>query len=373
MKIAIVCPYPLDSEGGVQRHIKDFYAILKKRGYYVKLVSPSKTYDNPDHITFGTTIEMHGGKLLTNGSRTYYSRPPRFKGKLPEEFDIIHTHEPMIPFFFYGIIIAASNDARKVATIHALNPLVLDTFKLVSRPFVNALMKQFDHIFASSKVSAAPYLKTGRPVTVMPNGVDVAMLNPSNEKIEEYRDGKKNILFLGRFDERKGLRYLLESWPEITRSLDNEVRLIVAGGSSKEEREEIDRIVEKLPNKENIIFEGRVSEERKASLLVTSDIFVSPATGSESFGMVLTEAMASGTPVVGFDNPGYRTVLEEQAKYCIAELRNTDDLTRKILTVLHDHDLANSLVHWGLKQVKEKYDWEIVADRIIEVYKDLAD
>jgi phosphatidyl-myo-inositol alpha-mannosyltransferase len=371
MKIAIVCPYPLHTSGGVQRHILDYYQHLKKHGHYVKLVSPSDQMEMEDHLTFGVFYEVNGGKIISNGSRTYYTRTRFGKSKLPESFDIIHVHEPLHPAFFYGLNIARHNSAKKVAHIHAYNPFLTETLKLVSIPILNSIIKTFDHVIASSNVSGAPYMHSGVPVTIVPNGVETEKLGPDVPRLPEYLDGKKNIMFLGRSDERKGLKYLLQAWPAIFEHFNGNVRLIVVGGRTKEEVELMTSWADGIVGREHIIYEGGVSEERKAQLFTTSDIYVSPATGGESFGMVLNESMASGTPVVAFDNPGYRLVLEARAEYCLAKLFDVDDLTNKIIRVIEDDELRNELREWGLREVREKYDWNLITGKILDIYDGL--
>ncbi len=371
MRIAIVSPYPLHTSGGVQRHILDFYKQLKSKGHYVKLISPSDQMNMEDHINFGVAYEVNGGKIISNGSRTYYTRTYFGKAKLPEEFDIIHVHEPLHPAFFYGLNIARNNQAKKVAHIHAYNPFLTETLKIISQPIINTIITNFDHVIATSRLSGAPYLASGVPISIIPNGVEIEKLSPNVPKITEYLDGKKNIMFLGRAEERKGLKYLYKAWLNITDHFGDNVRLIVAGGRSDEEINIMKSWAEGLSNKENIVFEGAVSEERKAQLFTTADVFVSPAIGGESFGMVLNEAMASGTPVVAFDNPGYRTVLEDREEQCLAKLFKTDDLAEKIINILDNEELKKSIVTWGLDEVNVKYDWKIVSDRIISVYNHL--
>lgn len=374
MKIAIVSPYPLDTAGGVQRHVLDYYQQLKNRGCYVKLISPSCKMNMEDHIQLGTTYVIKGGKYLSNNSETYYTRIRKQNPVLPENFDIIHVHEPMlVPPFFYGIKIAQHNPAKYIAHVHAMNPGIFEQLKFISQPLIKHKMKIFDRIFATSIYSAQPYRDAGFGVELIPNGVEISKISPENPKIETYCDEKKNLMFLGRSDERKGLKYLLEAWPMFTDRYGKMIRLIIAGGRTTEEVELMKSWAKDLPYRENIVFEGSVSEERKARLLTTADVFISPATGSESFGMVLNEAMAAGTPVVAFDNPGYRTVLAGREKSTLAELYNINDLVQKTIAILEEKPLRDELIQWGLSEVHTKYDWNIVTEHILEIYQNTLD
>jgi len=371
MKIAIVCPYPIDAPGGVQRHILDFTNRLKALNHYVKIISPSQTTTHPDHIQIGTSYKMQG-EFLGNGSTTYWPRTRifRFEAKLQEKFDIIHVHEPFLPPFFYGNSILRNNKARAIAHIHAMNP-ILEKQEMLLSPMVQRIMSVFDLILASSNISGKPYKITDKKIHIIPNGVETTKLNPQVPKVPEYMDGKKNLLFVGRFDDRKGLRYLLQAWPLLCTQFKDSIRLIIVGTGSQEENIEILNITEDLPYRENILFEGIVSEERKAMLFSTADLFCSPATGKESFGMVLNEAMSAGTPVVAFDNPGYRTVLDEKKEYCMARLYDILDLSKKIVGILENKKLQKELIEWGIEEVRSKYDWAVVTQNVIDIYTDL--
>lgn len=375
MKIAVVSHYPLHTMGGVQRFILDFYEKVRRKGIYIRLISPSspEEFQNEDHISIGKYKVVSGGKYLTNNSTTYYSWVSRKKAKLKEEFDIIHCHEPLLPAFFYGLKIAKNNPGVHIAHSHAMNPVFIKHQKWIVPTFKKVLKaeKYFDQIFASSKYSAVMYQGSNIPLEIVPNGVDTSRLNPEVEIIADYKDGKKNLLFLGRPDPRKGLEYLYKAWPILVRFYGDNIRLIIAGGKNEYEVETMRKMTLGLPKRENIIFEGKVSEERKAKLYRTADVFVSPATGSESFGMVLNEAMACGTPVVAFDNLGYRVVLEEKAEHCIAKLLDVEDLADKIHSLLENDDLSKELSEWGIKEVKEKYDWDMLVDKILAIYDDL--
>jgi phosphatidylinositol alpha-mannosyltransferase len=88
--------------------------------------------------------------------------------------------------------------------------------------------------------------------------------------------------------------------------------------------------------------------------------------------MVLNESMAAGTPVVAFDNPGYRTVLDGKMEYCMATLFDVEELFQKVVRILEDEKLRNELSEWGLAEVRDKYDWNKVTDRVLKVYNEIV-
>lgn len=376
MKIAIVTAYPVGFDGGVQKHINDYVQKLIEQGHEVRVFSTSSSseFEQPWHTPLGKYQVVRGNKytswVLANGSRAFYSTIGKENAKLPGKFDIIHIHEPLLPLFFYARSIAKANAnyAKIIATVHATGSLG-ENLKTVLQFIVKKFfLVNYAHIIAISEPSATFYRGMGIPITKIPNGIDTNYFMPAKVKLPEYDDEKKNVLFLGRFDSRKGVEYLLRAWPQITKALKNNVRLILVRGGSPEENQRIFKIIETLPNKENIVFEGFVSEDRKRDLFRTADLMVAPSLGHEAQGIVLNEAMGCGTPVLGYANPGYAWVLEEKKDYCLAEVRNVEDLAQKAIQILQNEKLARELSDWGRAEVLKKFDWEIITKKIVGVY-----
>jgi phosphatidyl-myo-inositol alpha-mannosyltransferase len=373
MKIAIVTPYPIGTDGGVQNHVNYYAQKLIEKGHYVRVFSssPKSEIDTPWHIKLGKYKVVRGKylNLLTNGSRTFYTTLGKDSPKLPEKFDIIHVHEPLLPLFYFSRAIVRANKTKAVATVHSQNSVGDSAKPVVQGILKKGFLKYYSAIIPVSEVASTMYQGMGIPLEIIPNGVDANFYTPNGPKVQQYIDGKKNIVFLGRFDPRKGVEYLLQAWPRITEALQNNVRLILVRGGSPEENARIFSIIDTLPNKENIIFEGFVSEDRKRQVLRTADLMIAPSTGGESQGIVLNEAMACGTPVLGFANPGYSWVLADKKDYCLAEVKNVDELSTKAIRILSDDILSRELSEWGIKEVREKFDWGVIADRILKVYE----
>jgi phosphatidyl-myo-inositol alpha-mannosyltransferase len=140
---------------------------------------------------------------------------------------------------------------------------------------------------------------------VIPNGIDYSFYAaPEVQPIAEFNDGHPNILFVGRMDERKGFRYLLRAYLHIRQRFP-EARLLVVGAYQPEE--------------DDIHFIGKVSREDLRRYYRTATIFAAPSTGSESFGIILLEAMAAGVPIVASDIAGYRSVLTHEKEGLLVE------------------------------------------------------
>jgi phosphatidylinositol alpha-mannosyltransferase len=114
-----------------------------------------------------------------------------------------------------------------------------------------------------------------------------------------------------------------------------------------------------------VVFLGQVDEEPKARMLRSVDIYVAPNTGGESFGMILTEALAAGTPIVASDLEAFRRVLDDAG--VIFPVEDADALALALGDLLDDPARRASLVARG-REVVAPYDWEAVSRRVLEVY-----
>ncbi len=179
-------------------------------------------------------------------------------------------------------------------------------------------------------------------------------------------DGKKNILFVGRLEDRKGLNHLLEALP-MTASEIPSIRLIVVGdGPNKHAYKQQAEAIVKATGAE-ICFEGAVSAEKLPSYYKTADVFSSPAPYGESQGIVNLEAQASGVPPVSGDNPGYRTSVKSGVDGILVNPKDTQNYSNWLKIVLTSESLRSTLIENGLMTAKE-HDWQIISKKTIEYY-----
>ncbi len=220
---------------------------------------------------------------------------------------------------------------------------------------------------------AALNLKTFKyykgPKTVIPNGIDLNEFNPKVAPIRKFStsngaDAKLNILFLGRIEERKGLIYLLKALKILNKKYDN-LRLIVIGeGPLKGDYQRW----AKRNKLENVVFEKVISQKEVPSYYKTVDIYCSPAIYGESFGIVLIEAMAVGTPVVAFANKGYEGVLEKgKGGRFLAKPRDYKTLAKKLDILIRNPELRREMGEWGKKE-SQKYSWPKIVDQVLNFY-----
>ena len=140
-------------------------------------------------------------------------------------------------------------------------------------------------------------------------------------------------------------------------------RFLIAGrGDAPEIRAAVARFGD------SVSFLGGISDEEKESLLAGASIYVAPQTGGESFGIVLVEAMAARTTVVASDIPAFRAVLEDGRAGALFETGSSDSLASVLLDILRDRERLDALADAG-QRASAQYDWEVVADKVFEVYK----
>ena len=175
--------------------------------------------------------------------------------------------------------------------------------------------------------------------------------------------GKPTYFFLSRLDNRKGLRYLLMSYCDLKWEYPN-LRLIVVG--SGELDSESSRILGER-NPQDVILVGGVSEENKRRYYASADIFCAPATGQESFGIVLLEAMASRTPMVASRIKRLSQVVRHKENALLCTPKDVDGLSKSLATLIKDPSLRNQLSECGWQDV-QTYNWSDVSEKILDYY-----
>jgi phosphatidylinositol alpha-mannosyltransferase len=276
-----------------------------------------------------------------------------------ERFDIIHFHEPFVPFLSLQILRHSS--AVNIATFHAYSGFS------PSYEFGRRMMGRFARrLHGRIAVSAAARHFISRffagEYKVIPNGVDLAQFD-GVPPFARWRDGIPNILFVGRFESRKGLMYLLRAYYQL-RLEGLGCRLLVVGNGPQSG--EVRRYISsrRLGGVELL---GRLSDHDKARAFATADIYASPATGQESFGIVLLEAMAAGVPIVCSDIHGYKGVVRRNEQAVLVPPRDVDGLAAALGTLLRDPLLRERMGTSGRRRA-EQFSWEAVTARVEDYY-----
>jgi phosphatidylinositol alpha-mannosyltransferase len=197
---------------------------------------------------------------------------------------------------------------------------------------------------------------------VIPNGVDIGRFERA-VPIARWQDGTKNILFVGRFEPRKGLLHLLKAY-RILRKTGCQCRLLVVGGGPQDKEARRYLMTRKLGGVE---FLGRVSDEERDALFKTADVYCSPATGRESFGIVLLEAMAAGTAIVCSDIHGYKGVVRRNRDALLVPPGKPKAIAAALAQLLSDDAAREAMARSGHERAQE-YSWERVTAKVEDYY-----
>ncbi|MDE3111935.1 MAG: glycosyltransferase family 4 protein [Chloroflexota bacterium] len=364
MKIGIVSPYAYPRPGGANSYIREQYEQLRDLGHEVRIITAPWGDDPParDVIQIGQAIAVpYNGSIgrVTLSLRLEWLVSRMLKR---EHFDVIHHHEPLVPFLSMQILDRAK--CPNVATFHAFGGFSLSYW--LGRPFGEHYMDKLDARIAVS-TAAKHHVSRYFPgeYRIIPNGVDVDQF-ANARPFPEYRDGKVNILFVGRLEPRKGAMHLLRAYALLKPRYPN-TRLIVCNWGPQ--LGNLRRFV-RSQGLGDVLFAGRVSDIDKARFYKTADIFCAPSTGQESFGIVLLEAMAAGRAVVASDIHGYKRVVQRNVSGLLVEPKEPEELAQAIARLIDDPALRDRLGAAGAERAKE-FDWEHVARQLVEVYEEV--
>lgn len=365
MKIGLVCPYNYHKQGGVLEVVLALKEGLQQRGHEVKIITPyprgSEVVDIPDVIFLGVSTDFHS--LTTTAQVSSVGDDERTKAIIEaEHFDILHFHEPWVPFLSRQLL--QRSTSVNIATFHAKIPETIMTRTMIKvvNPYLRSIMKDL-HVLTSVSDSGAEYAAglTQSPISIIPNGIDLKKYTVA--KKAKSRNEPKTILFIGRLERRKGVKYLLQAFQLF--SQDNpEVKLIIAGDGP--DREKLELLTEDLKLR-NVTFLGFISDELKTQLLQEADIFCSPAIFGESFGIVLLEAIATGAVVVAGNNSGYTDVMKELGGMSIVNPRDPVEFARRLELLIREENLRKLWKKWAAEYVQQ-YSYDHVVDQYEALY-----
>ncbi|HTE64509.1 MAG TPA: lysylphosphatidylglycerol synthase domain-containing protein [Solirubrobacteraceae bacterium] len=374
MRVALVSPYSWSYPGGVTRHIEALAGELIASGHDVRVLAP---YDRDDRLTawlhrgtrpqrrevpewlipLGPTIGWPSNGAVSNLAPTPHAIATLRRELRAGQFDVVHVHEPVAPVVGWDVL--TSTDAPLVATFHAYSE---------SRPphAVAALLgarRKLNRIAVRIAVSEAAawtgrrfyggsYRIVPNGVTLPDGGVPAARRRAPGEPLE--------IVFVGQAVERKGLSVLLRAFEALREHVP--ARLTVVGASEPE-------VAPLLVDRAGVTILGRVSDAEKHAALHAADVLAAPSLGGESFGMVLTEAFAAGTPVVASDIAGYRDVVTDGVDGLLLPRGDATALAETLRDLALDPERTATLGA-AAGGSAERYAWPKVAAQVAEVYAD---
>lgn len=367
MKIGLVCPYSIEKHGGVLEVVLALQEGLVKKGHEVKIITPrprGSEIDEPENVIFcGTSIDFRSpASTTTQVSNT--DDADKIDAMLAhEKFDLLHFHEPWVPFLSRQLL--QRSNTINIATFHSKVPESLMTRSVIRvvTPYLKSVMKYL-HVLTAVSDSGAEYAAglTDEPITIIPNGIDLRKYK--KKEIKKNTD-EKTILYVGRLERRKGTKYLLQAFQVLAQDNPN-LKLLIAGDGP--DREKLELLADDL-RLTNATFLGFVSEELKLKLLSEADVFCSPAVFGESFGIVLLEAMATGTVSVAGNNSGYADLMQGVGALSIVNPEDTLEFARRLDTMLNEPTIRDLWKKWAASYVKQ-FNYPHVVDQYESLYKE---
>jgi phosphatidylinositol alpha-mannosyltransferase len=359
VRIALACPYAWDSPGGVQVHVRQLALRLKGEGHEVMVLAPMRgAPPQPFVVPVGRPV-----RVPFNGSIAPIAPWPSSAGRVARALgrfrpDVVHAHEPLVPGT--GMFASRTSAAPVVATFHAYADRAY-AFSLMA-PLLHRVWRRLSARIAVSE-AAATFVASrfpGDTIRVIPNGVDTELF--ARAEPARLPEGRR-VLFVNRLEPRKGFAVMVEAFRELAPT-HPDLLLVVAGDGP--ERGAIDRLPSEV--RQRVVMLGNVPHDRLPSLHAASDVFCAPATGRESFGIVLVEALSSGLPVVASDIPGYREVVRDEVNGLLTPPRDSAAVADAIALLLKDADLSKRLSDAG-RQASRRYSWDTVLKEIQAVYR----
>ncbi|GAA3917850.1 glycosyltransferase family 4 protein [Actinoplanes auranticolor] len=361
MRIGIVSPYSFDVPGGVQNHIVDLAEALITLGHEVSVLAPAdEDAELPPYVVAagramplpynGSVARIAFGPVSTARVRRWLARG---------QFDVLHVHEPLT--LSLSLLAVLSARGPVVATFHTA--MVRSRALAAAQGFLQPVVEKITARIAVSELARKVQVEhIGGGAVEIPNGVAVAKFATA-QPLPGWPGEDGTLGFLGRFTEsRKGFELLRTAFVTLARQRPG-LRLLVAGPGDRGDL--YDGIPPDLHPR--VEFLGLVSEADKARMLRSVDVYVAPNTGGESFGMILTEAMAAGATIAASDLDAFRRVLDGGRAGALFPTGDTGALTAVLAELLDDPQRRAMLAECA-REVVKTFDWPSVANRVLEVY-----
>jgi phosphatidylinositol alpha-mannosyltransferase len=281
-----------------------------------------------------------------------------------EKFDICHLHEPLMPTLCTTTL--RLKLAPMVGTFHAAGARPWYTMCTpVGKWYLDRWFNKLDGRIVVSH-PALEYVRAYFPAdyTIIPNGVDTKHFRGDVPPLEKFNDGRPNVLFVGRMEKRKGFDYLLKAYSQVKREFPD-CRLIAVGPGTRL-RSKYEKQV-KQNGLRDVHFAGYANYSELPGYYRTADIVCFPATGRESFGIVLLEAMATGRPIIASHIAGYASIFSHGVEGLAVPPKNPDRLAEAITTLMRNEKLRQEMGQRGRLRALE-YNWETLARRVLNFY-----
>jgi len=358
VRVALACPYAWDDAGGVQVHVRELAERLRGRGHDVIVVTPAReAVGDPHVVRVGRPVDVP-----YNASNAPIDPRPWSRRRVREVLrafgpDVVHAHQPTVPST--GMWATLEARAPVVGTFHSgagrarLYDLAAPILRRVARRLVV-------RIAVSRRAEAFERARIGGGFEIVPNGVETDRF--AGAEPAELPEGTR-LLFVGRLDSRKGFPVAVRAFGTLAGPDGRDVRLVVVGDGP--ERNAVDELPGAIRSRVTML--GTLANEELPPVAAGCDLFLGPATGGESFGVVLIEAMAAGLPVVASDTPGYDEVVRDGVDGLLVPPSDPEALAVAAGRVLDDPQLAARLAAAGRDRART-FDWSVVVPRVEALY-----
>ena len=366
MKILMVTdayyPYPC----GLSEFVSHLSRKLRSFGHDVDIVATS--FGSREDEKYG--VRRVGRVVFIPLNKSYATMP--FGFDVPAKmkwivndgaYDIIHLNGPIFPNLSYFAL--KYSQTKNVATFHTSSEKAKGygsgIFKMI---FGRQNAKLDVRVAVSENAKIINQMYVPGYYHVIPVGVNIERFNPNGKKLKEMMEN--SVLFVGRLDQRKGLHRLIKAFVRVKRKIGNANLFVVGGGSLLEKYL---NMVKECGIEKSVRFLGVASNEMMPEYFRSATVYTSPAEGRESFGIVLIEAMASGTAAIASDIAGYDKVIHNGENGLLVDTDDPNEYARAIVEVMENKRLRRKLVDGGLRDVRTKYSWDIVARRYERLYQ----
>ena len=361
MKICLVSPYDISKTGGVTNHIVNYAIELRDMGKTVTILTTSSNerfhLQDIKIINLGKPVPIHFGSTV---AQIFLNWKSFFKIKNffeKNKFDIVHIHEPLVPFIsIFSIIFSKS---KTIVTFHAT---LKKSWMFMAWGYLFKPWLEDKEVFIAVSESAKNSLRRygyNLPIQILPNGVSKNFFYKSKNN---KKNNKIKILFVGRNEERKGVEILIESFKILkSRQLKRNFELIMIG-------ENIEKLKKKYNYLEDCKFLAQLEGKDLVDHYYNSDILCSPAIENESFGIVLIEAMASKAAVLASDINGYNDLVDNK-NGLLFKNKDINDLSNKLTLLIENDNLRNNLINNGYR-FSTRYNWQNISKDIYRIYND---
>jgi phosphatidyl-myo-inositol alpha-mannosyltransferase len=359
VRIALACPYAWDVPGGVQVHVRGLADGLAARGHETLILAPaSGRVAEGDVTVVGRPVRIpYGGKVAPIcPSRSSWRRVRDVLDVF--EPDVVHAHEPFTPST--SMFATLASPVPVVATFHAFH--ARSRLLAVAAPLLRTVARRVAAPVAVSEAAAAfvaPVVPSG--VAIVPNGVEVERF--ANARPAPDLPQGRIVLWVGRLDPQKGFAVAVRAFADIARRVPD-AHLVVAGDGR--DRTAVRDLMPEIRARVHML--GPVPNGHLPGYHAAAEVALAPATGHESFGIVLVESLAAGVPVVATDIDGYREVITDGVDGLLVPPGSARAVADAAVRILEDPALAQRLVRAGRARAAT-YAWSTVVPAVEAIYR----